>query len=89
MRTLFCGSTNTLCSFSWDDVISEMKVKAPLLHKLMKECTNTKKPRSSTQESIIGILVAIMCKYRCAKACLVQKLLSVIMYRGNCHKNVC
>ena len=77
-----------ISGFTWEKIMYEMKGKAPLLLALLKQCTRTRKKRLTSQSSIIGIVVAIMCKYNRACANLVQKMLSVILYGGQSRKIV-
>ena len=60
-------------NFTWEAIIEDLKKKAPILHILLKECTRTRKERATSQIAIIGMIVEVMYKYRCATASLVQK----------------
>ena len=74
--------------FSWDSLIGEVQTHAPVLYSFMNACTKTKKPRSN-KKATIGMCVAILLKYRYSNMCLVQKIVSLILYAGHSAKQVC
>ena len=74
--------------FTWNVLIKEAQVHAPVLLALMKACTKTKSPRPN-KIGIIGFCIAILLKCRCDKMSLVQKILSIILYAGHSGKQVC
>ena len=74
--------------FTWDILIKEAEVYAPVLLAILNACTTTKTPRSN-RLGTIGMCIAILLKYRYDKMCLVQKILSLILYAGHSGKEVC
>lgn len=84
---LRCHTAKSLENFSWEDVIGEMKTRAPTLLSLLEWCTKTRKTRRNTK-SIIGFITAILCRHRRPTASSVQRLLSVILYSGHASKRV-
>ena len=74
--------------FTWNVLIKEAQVHAPVLLALMKACNKTKSPRSN-RIGIIGFCIAILLKFHCVKMSLVQKILSLILYAGHSGKQVC
>ena len=73
--------------FNWENVLGEMKLRAPTLLSLLQSCTKTRKARRYTK-CVIGLITAILCKHRRPSACLVQRLISVILYSGHASKRV-
>ena len=73
--------------FTWDMLLKEAELHAPVLLALMKACTKTKSPRSN-RYGTMGMCIAILLKYRYDKMCLVQKILSLILYAGHSSKQV-
>lgn len=80
--------SSSLEEFSWEKLLKEVKVVAPTLLKFLQSCTTTRKPRKN-QDTIIGVLVAIMCKHRRPVSSLFQQLMSLILYSGHASKRVC
>ena len=75
-------------SFSWELLISELSTHAPLLFRLLTECTKTRSQRRN-RNAVIGICSAILLKYRYMNMSMVQKIVSVILYTGHSSKMVC
>lgn len=75
-------------NFSWDLILEEMKVYAPMLLQLLTGLTTTKSLRLN-QKATIGTCAAILMKHRNAKMSLVQKIISMILYAGHASKQVC
>lgn len=76
-----------LHSFSWVQLIRELEENAPTLLNVMQSMTYTCKPREN-REAVIGMCTAILLKFRCKQMCLIQKLVSLILYAGHCGKQV-
>ena len=73
--------------FSWDTLLGEVQTYAPVLYSFMNACTKTKTPRSN-RKATIGICIAMLLKYRYRNMCLVQKIVSLILYAGHSAKQV-
>lgn len=56
-------TAKSLENFSWEDVIGEMKTRAPTLLSLLEWCTKTRNPRRNTK-IIVGFITAILCRHR-------------------------
>ena len=80
-------SAESIKSFRWKMLIEEMKLKAPLLLELLQMCASTKKPRKN-KEGIIGMCTAILLKHRRKSMCIIQKVISLILYAGHSSKRV-
>ena len=80
-------ATKAMEEFCWNDVIGEMKLRAPTLLSLLQSCTRTKKARRN-MNCVIGLIAALLCKHRRPSASLVQRLISVILYSGHASKRV-
>ena len=78
-----------LRTFLWDKVICESKTLAPNLVQLLKTCLDDRTPTKKSQgDAIIGLLVCILCKYRCPFNSLLQRVVSLVLYAGHCGKVV-
>ena len=75
-----------VCSFSWSHVCEELKKRAPCILSLLQCCI----PATSTfdKQAIAGTCVAILVKARRQSACLLQKIVSLILYSGHTSKQV-
>ena len=62
----------------------ELNRKAPTLLSLLQWC---KKVRSNSDE-LIATIVSIMCKHRRPSACIIQRVISLILYSGHSSKQV-
>lgn len=74
-------------SFSWDSLKSELCQYAPTLLSIMIECTKTVVP-CSNRDAVVGFCCSILVKYRYARMCAVQKMLSIVLYGGHASKQV-
>ena len=80
-------TTQAVEEFCWEDVLGEMKMRAPTLLSLLQSCTRTKKARSNVN-CVIGLITAIVCKHQRPSASLLQRLISVILYSGHASKRL-
>ena len=77
-----------LKTFCWDVFLIEVQATAPFLFSFMLSCTITKRPKAN-QKVVMGMCIALLLKYRFTKMCLIQKVISLILYAGHSGKNVC
>ena len=84
----FLQSTTTeeLKSFSWSHVFEELVKHAPTLLLILQACTMTKIERKNTT-SIVGTCAFIL-KHCNSKMSLFQTMISIILYAGQCSKQV-
>ena len=75
---------SALHNFSWVQLIQELETNALIFLNIMRSATYTRKPRAN-RDAIIGMCTAIL---RFSHMCLIQKLLSLILYAGHCGKQV-
>ena len=80
-------SNEAMKSFSWEKLVAEFVSKTPILISLLKWCTKTKKSRANANIAI-GLVVAILCRFRRPKYSLVQRIVSLILYSGHASKQV-
>ena len=73
--------------FTWDCLINEISHIAPTLLSVFEMLTVTKNVRLN-QKSVIVVCISLLIKYRFAKACFIQKLISLILYSGHASKQV-
>ena len=86
--TLQNQSADALREFTWGKLHSELEARAPTLLSLLQMCTHTRKPRHN-RIAVIGMCVALLLKLRFHKMCLIQKILSLLLYAGHSGKQVC
>ena len=84
-------------SFSWGDLTKELEEVSPIFYTILKECvqkkkrTTSKKPRTSyavDNSSVIGMCAAILLRHRNKNMCLVQRIVSALLYSGHAPKQV-
>lgn len=80
-------SSQDLKAFSWKVFLAELSSNAPILLSILQSCTCTRKPRQN-RDGVIGMCCAILLKFRYQKMCMVQKIISSILYAGNSGKQV-
>jgi hypothetical protein len=76
-----------LKDFTWKKLLCELELNAPLLFSILQSCTATQIPKPN-REAVIGMCSAILLKHRFSKMSIVQKVISMILYAGNCSKQV-
>ena len=90
---LLSQNLDDIKAFKWESLVSEMEDKMPCLFKLLKKCTdlpiNTEKTSNSQSRMMVGLVLSIMAKQRRPQACLLQKIVALLLYSGHCSKKVC
>ena len=93
-------STEQLASFSWASLGAEVQQTAPTLYAFLdhvlqlhtapsrEKRKKTMKYRRVKKEGIMGLCTAILCRYRNHSMNLIQRLISIILYRGGASKQV-
>ena len=71
-----------LKEFSWEKLLNELKASAPIFFSILCECTHTRGHRLN-EAAVVGMCAAIILKHRYPMMCLVQKVLSLILYAGH------
>ena len=91
---------DALLSFSWDSFKREVKQTAPSLFALLdgslevqvsyskERRRKTSKTRRVDKTAILGLCVAILCRYRNQSMNLVQRFISIVLYKGGASKQV-
>ena len=89
-----------LQTFSWESFATEVKLTAPTLFAVLdgslevhippsrEKRRKTGKTRRVSKAAILGLCTAILCRYRNQSMNLVQRLLSVLLYKGGANKQV-
>ena len=80
-------SSDDLKHFKWEMIFDELQKKAPVFLCFMMSATKTRNPRSN-RIPVICMCTAILLKYRFKQLNLVQKVISLLLYSGNCSKEV-
>ncbi len=83
---LLRSTKEDLCSFSWSHVCEELNRRAPCILSLLKSCIPESSPFD--KQAIACTCLAILVKARRQSACLVQKVVSLILYAGHTSKQV-
>ena len=87
IKTMCADNTNSILRsndlelFSWDKVMQEAKVYAPILCSLLEVCI-------PDDICMRGYLVALLCHLRWNHMNLHLKIISCILYSGHCSKQV-
>ena len=70
-------------------IISEMQARAPTLLDLLLlgRAMKTRRPRPNTS-MMMAFITSMMCKHRKASVCLLQRLVSLILFHGHSTKQV-
>lgn len=68
-------------------ILKEMESKSPTLLSLLQSCLKSKRPRPNTKILPV-VIVSLLCKHRRPRVCLLQKVLSIILYVGHSSKLV-
>ena len=68
-------------------IISEMQARAPTLLLLLGRAMKTRRPRPNTS-MMMAFITSMMCKHRKASVCLLQRLVSLILFHGHSTKQV-
>ena len=74
-----------MCSFRWEQLQADLHDKVPVLSGLHGCIPSTSRCNPA---AIVGICVSILAKASQPKACLVQRLVSLILYAGHASKQV-
>ncbi len=73
--------TNDLEMFTWDSVLSELKLHAPVLTDILFSCTKTR-VQHRNQTGTVCFIASIIIKQHYRRMNLVQKIISLILYAG-------
>ena len=84
--SLLRSKKEDLCSFSWSDVGEELNKRAPCISSLLQSCIPASSPFN--KQAIASTCIAILVKARRQSACLLQKIVSLILYAGHTSKQV-
>ncbi|XP_064384807.1 uncharacterized protein LOC135333715 isoform X2 [Halichondria panicea] len=76
-----------LRQFSWEMLLNELSMFAPVLRQLLDLATNTRVRRSNT-DAVIGMCAAILINHRNPKMNLVQRSNALVLYAGHSSKQV-
>ena len=79
-------SPRSLTSFTWSDVLTELKIHAPTLLSLFADLTKTRAKKDAS--GVICMCASILLKFRNPSMGLIQHMLSVVLYAGRAKKKV-
>ncbi len=74
-----------LTTFSWQAFVKTVERNAPTLSALLHSLISTS---SLDHHAIVGVCIAILVKSRCPSACLIQRIVSLVLYAGHCSKQL-
>lgn len=75
-----------LCNFTWNALDGVIKSKAPILYSVLKSSISSHSHLND--QVIIGICMSVLAKACRPSACLIQHIISIILYAGHCGKQV-
>jgi hypothetical protein len=78
------SDTETIKMFSFQKILQEAEKVSPTLIKLLTSCLHS----TRNQNAVLVAIISIIVKQRRDKMCLFQRVMSVILYGGNCSKMV-
>ena len=90
-------SPTDLTSFSWKQIIHELKLSAPTLYKFLKAVVirkgkgvalSTVKNKKHRSNSSVGMAASLLLKCRNKFMTLAQSVISILLYAGHCSKQV-
>ena len=68
-------------------MLKEMRENAPTLFSILMSALKTRTKRKNTDE-IILVLLSIICKHQRNSSCLLQSIVSMVLYTGHSSKQV-
>lgn len=80
---LISHATEDMIGFNWSRVIDDAEQVAPTLLYLVRQCMPTLKENN---DSLVGLIIAILVKQRRPSASIFQRMLSLLLYSGHCTK---
>ena len=80
-------SLSDLSDFTWERLIKELEMYAPVLLSILRDATVTRTDRPN-RGTIIGMCAALLLKHRYFKMSLVQKIFALVLYSGHSGKQV-
>ena len=85
--SLLNPSTDSLATFTWDALYSELNKHCPILTQILQRGSQTRQPRSK-QTPIVCLCMSLICNNRRKSMNLVQQVISVLLYNGHSSKHV-
>lgn len=70
-----------------NDSLKDIETRAPTLLSLLQGALQTKRPRTNTN-CIIVMITSMLCKHRKHSTCLLQRIVSLVLYSGHSSKQV-
>lgn len=80
-------SSDDLKQFKWSMIFDDLQSKAPTFLSFLMSATKTRRLRMN-RIPVVCFCTAIILKYRFNRLNLVQKIISLLLYSGNCSKEV-
>lgn len=80
-------SKAALKDFQFDDFIQQLSYQAPTLISIFKSSLRTRTRRRHSN-LVLGLLIGIICKFRRQSCCLLQRIISLVLYAGHSSKKV-
>ena len=82
-------------NFTWDDLATELKSRAPVLHTILSMCVNVKRRKRSfrtthrpSNAAAMGVCASVLLRHRNQQMNLLQHIISLILHRGHAGKQV-
>lgn len=87
-RSVLLGTeAEKIKSFNWNMVKTHAKAHMPSVYSVLQELIHTRRERGN-EESVMGTIICMLAKQKVPQMCLLQKVLSVLLYSGHCSKKV-
>ena len=84
------SSLKRITDFKWEDLITELRTRAPTLLAILQAAAQPMgSKKSSLPASIVGMAAGILLKSRNQNMCALQSVVSTLLYAGHASKKVC
>lgn len=81
--------------FKWDDVVNELKVRAPTLHAILHMCVDVKRRKRTAKRSyrssnvaVMGVCASVVLRHKNQHMNVLQHIISLLLHRGHAGKQV-
>lgn len=87
-------SANAMSSFTWEQLVDEVRNTAPFLHQIVSMCVQRKRRQMSKKgktyaandDSVVSLIVTILLRHRNENLNLIQRIVSILLYCGHAPK---
>lgn len=88
--------SDKLQNFRWDDIVTELKSRAPVLHAFLSMCVDVKRRQRAfktthriSNAAAMGVCASVLLRHKNQHLNVLQHIVSLILHRGHAGKQVC